>query len=240
LLRLLGACWLIVGICNLLACAPEAGSGPRPSPMVYRGTVVLGHEVRTFTACGEEQAWWLVPTPELVDAYTSLGANDGAPIYAEVRGYLGAAPESGFGAELGPQLEVSDFLRAAPDREGPSCDEDLEGIIFRAAGNEPFWSLEVRGTNLVLTRLGAALIEALGPVFEAGADVWAVSSPDDPSAPNHLTASFHRRPCTGTMLGVHYSWTASVEVAGQRLSGCAWTGADFIEPNAVKRGQTPP
>ena len=108
-----------------------------------RGHVTLGHETQSFEPCGDDEALWIVPNAELRAAYEALSHEPYAPVFVELRGELGPAPESGFGAEYDEQLEVFEVMRAAPATEGHGCTEDLSGIAFRASGNEPFWNLLV-------------------------------------------------------------------------------------------------
>ena len=43
--------------------------------------------------------------------------------------------------------DLEELLRAAPVNESHGCDEDLRGVAFRAAGNEPFWSAEIASSS---------------------------------------------------------------------------------------------
>ena len=79
---------------------PSEESQPEPAGTRMRGEVILGHEVREFKPCGEDVALWVIPSPELVDAYEALSYEAYAPVYVELRGEFGPPPETGFRSRL--------------------------------------------------------------------------------------------------------------------------------------------
>jgi uncharacterized membrane protein len=112
---------------------------------------------------------------------------------------------------------VSD--RPAAIREGAR----LRGVDYRAMGNEPGWHLEI--TNSGISRYvgdyGATVVEyPTPPPGDGHGDgaityVWA----DDGF---RIAISLRPEPCQDTMADVDYPWTASVDVNGRKLNGCAW------------------
>ena len=134
---------------------PEMPSESEPAGTRTRGEVILGHEVREFKPCGEDAALWVIPNPELASAYEELSHEPYSPVYVELRGGFGPSPATGFGADYEGQLTVLSLMRAAPTAESRGCAEELNGIAFRASGNEPFWNARVSREEIVFSALGA-------------------------------------------------------------------------------------
>lgn len=217
--RPLGA--LLGGLCAV-ACAPSAEPGP-PSARL-RGHLVLGHEVRTFQPCGEERLLWVLPTPELRQAYDALSPAAYAPVYVELRGVLGTPPATGFGEDTAGQLEVLELNRAASLAESHGCAEDLTGVAFRAAGNEPFWHIEVGWDAIVLSRLGSPdLVLPLEPPVASGVG-WIYETETLEPEPHSLRLALEEGRCSDTMVGTRTAWQARMELDGETWEGCAWEG----------------
>jgi uncharacterized membrane protein len=83
-----------------------------------------------------------------------------------------------------------------------------------ARGREPFWSLEIRKTGLVMTRNGDKLaLPNDGPSVANGKVVWAEGK---------LVASLARGPCSDGMSDKTYPMIAEVIVGGDgKYQGCA-------------------
>jgi putative lipoprotein len=191
---------------------------------MQRGTVVIAHEVRSFRPCGESRELWLVPTPELSEAARALAPAPGGPIYVELHGDIGPAPAVGFGADYPAQLITRELLRAAPATETHGCAEDLRGVEFRAAGNEPFWSVEVASGRLRLRRPGQA--ESDRPVGPARAtrEGWSYRPPAGADDAEAFQLVLERGPCADSMVGTRTHWRAHFELDGVGHHGCAWAG----------------
>jgi len=213
--------------------APEVPDGaPEGTPVeaasgsnVLRGFLVLGHEVRSIKPCDEDRELWVIPTSEVTAAYEVLSREPYAPVFVEIEGELGEAPETGFGADFAGQFTVTDFHRAAPAEEGFGCREDLSEIAFRASGVEPFWGLQVRSGSIVYTtpEIPRTGFEAAEPAVLAGGWIYESVS----SGPESLSLSLRLTPerCSDSMVGAIYSWSAEVDIGGEVRRGCAWEGA---------------
>lgn len=202
---------------------PSEESQPEPAGTRMRGEVILGHEVREFKPCGEDVALWVIPSPELVDAYEALSYEAYAPVYVELRGEFGPPPETGFGADYDGQLTVLSLMRAAPAAESRGCAEELNGIAFRASGNEPFWNARVSREEIVFSALGAAdlIFPSVAPRPEQGG--WIYQTETDS---NFIVLTVEEGSCSDTMVGARYSWRARVTVNSDTYEGCAWEGDD--------------
>jgi putative lipoprotein len=90
---------------------------------------------------------------------------------------------------------------------------------WRAGGNEPGWALAVGSEVVVLKRVGEPDVHVpAGPVpvdngiarFEAKTEA------------TRLAFRFEQKLCRDTMADAVFGWTATVEVNGRVLKGCAW------------------
>ena len=214
---------------------PEAGEssaelgepvmGAPAAPTVVRGHLVLGSEVRSIKPCDEERELWVVPVAALNEAYEALSPEPYAPVFVEVEGRLRPAPRTGVGRDYSGQLDVTSFRRAAPATEGFGCAEDLGRFAFRASGVEPFWHLRVLPSGLIFStpELPETTFEAASPSFAGGG--WVYESVAAGPEPIRLSLELRPALCTDPMVGAVYSWSASVDIGGEVLEGCAWEGA---------------
>ena len=219
----IGVIALTLSACSQRAEDPDPGARGKPAGTRMRGEVILGHEVREFKPCGEDAKLWVIPSPELVDAYEALSYEAYAPVYVELRGELEPPPETGFGADYEGQLAILSLMRVAPAAEIQGCAEDLSGIAFRASGNEPFWDTRVSREAIVFSALGASDLTLLrvAPRREEGR--WVYETETDVGS---VLLTLEEAPCSDTMVGARYSWRARLTVNGQTYQGCAWEGDD--------------
>ena len=166
----------------------------------------------------------MVPTPELRAAYDALSHTPYAPVYVELRGELGPPPATGFGADTAGQLTLLELLRAAPATESHGCAEDLTGIAFRAAGNEPFWQLGVARDAIVFSRPGMPDLVLPPAAPRAGARGWIYETETLEPRGRSLRLVLRQARCSDSMVGSWYSWRSRVELDGETFEGCAWEG----------------
>jgi uncharacterized membrane protein len=188
----------------------------------HRGHLTWGHETRTFTGCGTERTAWVINESgeDLVEVYEELTSAPYEPLFVEVSGNWADAPKEGFGADYPEAMRITEWHRA--ERESWGCDLDLEGVLFVATGNEPFWRVHIR---------------------EDGISMWSMDSPGETkySAPElsetdgriSFTATgadtgirvmLEKQRCIDTMSGSRYEYVVTAELEGMRLSGCAIRG----------------
>lgn len=192
---------------------------------VVRGFLVLGPEVRSIKPCEEEDEWWVIPTPRVTEVYEALGGGAYEAVFVEVDATRGPPPASGFGADFAGLLTMRELRRAEPADEGFGCTEDLSTFEFRASGEEPFWHLRVTPQSMTLSTPAGpeASFEAAAAAMAAGG--WTYSSESTGPEAVSIIATFRPDPCTDSMSGAVYSWTAEVTVGTERRVGCAWQGA---------------
>jgi putative lipoprotein len=192
--------------------------------MPVRGYVTLGHEVRSFTPCDTEMMYWILDrsSGELQAIYDSFANRPYQPVFAIVQGAFSSRSTDGFGADFDGQLAVHKVWRA--EGEGRGCDEDLSGFVFRASGNEPFWSLSLRENSIRLTEFGIAEPQSwtmARAMEEEG--VWLYTALPTPQLPA-LEITVTEQPCRDSMSGAYFSFTAQVELGSRQLNGCAARG----------------
>ena len=193
---------------------------------LVRGFLVLGLEVRSIKPCAEDRELWVIPTGELLEAYDALSGEPYAPVFVEVEALLSPSPETGFGADYQGLLTVRELRRAAPADEGFGCGEDVSTFAFRASGEEPFWHLRVTPSGIFLSTsdIPETVFEPVSPIRFG--DGWAYES--RAAGPEAITirAVFQAGPCSDSMVGAIFTWTASVEIGADVSTGCAWEGMD--------------
>lgn len=195
------------------------------SNRLIRGFLVLGPEVRSIKPCDRDAELWVIPTPEVEDVYESLSGEAYEAIFIEADAVIGPAPASGFGADYSGLVTIRSLRRAEPSSEGFGCTESVDEFEFRATGQEPFWHLRVAPDGLLLSTptVPSTFFESAQPAMAAGG--WEYIS--ETSGPESLTmtAIFREGRCIDSMSGAFFSWTAELDIGGERLSGCAWEGA---------------
>lgn len=94
-------------------------------PVAYTGALVIGHESQYLKDCGTKEEWWIefeAVDEELNNQYEDI-AGDVAykEIYAEVKGYLEAAPEDGFAADYDKVLNITEIVKLDDLDDGNDC-----------------------------------------------------------------------------------------------------------------------
>ena len=92
--------------------------------VIAAGEVVIGHEVRSFTPCGADDAAWLIgisPALPAMQASYHLNMSDAspyAPLFMVLTGQPVDRPEEGFGAEYPAGFYATHLVHSLP---GASC-----------------------------------------------------------------------------------------------------------------------
>ena len=95
---------------------------------------------------------------------------------------------------------------------------DFSGDID-ARGNEPFWAVKIRGTQLTLSRPGLPdlVAQAPGAVIQPGAGVWTGKTADGAT----LNVTLYVSPCSDGMSDLRYPMAAEVTLDRTTYTGCA-------------------
>ncbi len=190
----------------------------------FRGHLVLGHEVRSFTPCEKKVEYWVYDKTggDLWKVYKELTHQPYQPIYVEVLGRLGLPPSDGFGADYDQQVTVRELRRAGLETRG--CAEDLKDILFRASGNEPFWNVQISESNIVFSVMGKPQLTFPHAHPELSDGRWVFVSKIKEPAQHDIRISIIEKRCIDTMSGEHFSFSAQVSLDGNKYAGCAVEG----------------
>ena len=145
---------------------------------------------------------------QVTKALNLVGLDAGKKLYVEVLGILENS-----------MLKASEInmARAEGRCQLPGGQEEL----WRAAGNEPGWSLVASPANemVMLKRAGKADVTVPYSAFKTEAGVAQFEASKDNQK---LVVRFEHKQCRDTMADAVYGWTATVSLNGQVLKGCAW------------------
>jgi len=142
--------------------------------------------------------------------------------------FLAALETAATWSVAGSQLELrtaDDALVLMASTVAPTpSPTPADQVMFRARGNEPFWSLEIGPAGLTYHALGEdALVFPYSPPRHLhGRLVWGATLPGPPQ--RGLVAALQKKPCMDTMSGEKFAWTALVRIDGRPLNGCAHEG----------------
>lgn len=127
------------------------------------------------------------------------------------------SPEAPGGGEAQPP---ADAPAPAP---APAADPGAAfRVDFSARGNEPFWRVDIKGTDVVLTRPDAAAATATNAGLAATANqaIWTAQAGATP-----VTVTVTAGDCSDGMSDLKYGYTARVVWGGEALNGCAFPTA---------------
>jgi uncharacterized membrane protein len=187
------------------------GTLPFPVPSSLSGELLLDEEGVGFLPCGAGESLRIRDRTgsEAASIVEDLGYGDGRVLAAVVL--------------EGDELREVRF--AAP--EGRRCEQLLPEEDLAAMGNEPFWSLRIRGGEARWTTPedmdGTAY--APGTWEEGGPGEWVLTVPpaegeDDPGEGPVVLRLLTER-CVDTMAGSRFPFSARVERGGRTYEGCA-------------------
>ena len=188
----------------------------------FVGYLVWGHEVRSFSNCdGDREGWAINDTgDELKEIYESLTSEPYQEIFVEVRGNWQQAPAEGFGSDYPEALRITELIRA--EGEGFGCDLELDGVLYVASGNEPFWRLHIRPDGLSMWSMDSPGETKFAPGDVRMEDGRVTIDVDKADAGIRIV--LEKRRCIDSMSGTRYSFAATVDAGGRTFHGCALEG----------------
>jgi len=127
------------------------------------------------------------------------------------------SPEAPGGGEAEPP---ADAPAATP---APAVDPAAPfRIDFSARGNEPFWRIDIKGTDIVLTRPDAPATTATNAGLAASANqaIWTAQAGAAP-----VTVTVTAGECSDGMSDLKYAYSADVTWGSEALKGCAFPTA---------------
>lgn len=136
----------------------------------------------------------------------SLGLNAGKRLYVELLGLLDGA-----------QLKASSVNMARI--EGRCQMPGGKAESWRAAGNDPAWALVAGGEYVQLQRYGKPEVVLPYTEFRTEGNLTRYDGAKDN---NRLSVRFEKTLCRDTAANGVFAWTATLDLNGQVLKGCAW------------------
>ncbi len=204
-------CSLVV-ICAALCAsglqAEEARHAENTSKLAY-GQLIKHGDKLVFSPCRDRSYAMMEdvsPDRSVTGALKSVGLDAGKKLYVELMAVVD-----------GGMIRASGLNQARTEGrcQQPGGSEES----WRAAGNEPGWLLAVGKEVIVVKRQGKAdvSVTAVPPRNEGGATHF-----DTATGGNRLAVNFEKVLCHDTMADSVFGWTATVNLNGQTLKGCAW------------------
>ncbi|WP_340645979.1 hypothetical protein [Phenylobacterium sp.] len=132
------------------------------------------------------------------------------------------APQAPDGAAAPPPADAPATAPAPTPPVASPIPEEFSGDMD-ARGTEPFWGLQIRGTQITLQRPDhpAAVGPNPGLVMKDGKAVW-----ESQAGTDRLVVTLSLEPCSDGMSDLKYAYAAQVVLGTETLKGCAGkTGA---------------
>lgn len=135
-----------------------------------------------------------------------MGLSAGKRLYVELLGVLenGALKASGY-----------NMVRVDGRCQMPGGKEES----WRAAGNDPAWALAAGGEHVQLLRYGQPEVALPYAEFKAEGKVRRYDGAKDG---NKLAVRLEQSLCRDSAANAVFAWSATVDLNGQVLKGCAW------------------
>jgi len=208
LLPLFGGCQLFAG----------KELPPRVEQVRLQGELSVRDGELLLRPCDEQRRFALVDAGNIGLAEEVRGLQGGSsdPLFADLRGVLGSSKKTGVDGRFEPnrlyRLELG----------GRSCrDPDFRQMIFRAAGNEPSWSVSVGAKGLLLQRPGQPPLAL--PYLEEQLPGGALNLTSEANG-QHLELWVAPQRCVDAMSGAIRHLNAELRLDGQVQRGCAYLG----------------
>ena len=202
---------IIALLATVFACGLQA-QGSKPvdnTPKVASGLLMKQGDKLVFVPC-RDRSYAMVddisPDRMVTAALESIGLAAGKKLYVE----LMAVVDGGMVRASGLNL-----ARTEGRCQQPGGNEES----WRASGNEPGWLLAVGPEVVVLKRMGQPDVNVPGTPVSRDNGVAHFAARTEAT---RLAARFEHKVCHDTMADAVFGWTATLEVNGQTLKGCAW------------------
>jgi len=200
-----------------------ANAQPAESSLsVKRGQVTLSADARVLRMCGESADLWLLDeaVENLNESYGRLAGEPGTPLYVEVRGERSTTPPgTTVPASYAQVFLLEELLFAASPAEGGGCEAEPAPYRLQARGNEPSWTVEIHTGKLLLKQPGQPADVEL-PVEETE-DAEGSVTYRATGGGHDLVLAVTSLPCTDSMSGEYFAYTAAANLDGRVLQGCA-------------------
>ena len=188
------------------------------TPKLAYGQMLKQGEKLVFSPCRDPSYAMMEDISQdrvVTRALNSVGLDAGKKLYVE----LIAVSEGGM-----IKASALNLARTEGRCQQPGGKEES----WRAAGNEPGWLLGVGNEVVVIKRQGKPDLRLpFTPLKTEGGVTPQSKSPggtrlDAVDEGNRVAITFEKQLCHDTMADSVFGWTATVNLNGQTLKGCAW------------------
>ena len=179
------------------------------TPKIASGLMMKQGDKLVFAPC-RDRSYTMVddisPERMVTKALDSVGLAAGKRLYVELMAVVD-----------GGMLRASGLNLARTEGRCQQTGGNEES--WRASGNEPGWLLAIGPEVVVLKRLGQPDVNVPGAPTVRDGGVVRFEARTEAS---RIKARFENKVCHDTMADAVFGWTATVEINGQTLKGCAW------------------
>lgn len=216
----------LIACCAVFSCGDSGAGGsegdgfvPADAAADFHGIVLFAADGVRFQPCGMALEFPVADSTngELVQAFRDLVNDPFGTMYVEVRGRYDP-----YDPNRAPERFLLNELRRSAFAV-PGCEEDIEGILFRAAGAEPAWLADVMEDRIVFSAgADGALLEFGAPEVKdsVGLEVFIATAP----AGDTLRIVIHPVRCIDEHTGARYSFGAEARLGAGYFVGCAAAG----------------
>ncbi len=198
------ACSGLILVLLLLGCGESSRSGtptsePGPEPAtqpteirLLTGSIVRVDQGWTMTSCDQSTTWTIIDSIRNLDNPVGFGS-----VYAKGS------------TDTDWTIEHVNYLPF----EGFDCQYDWDGVLWRAAGNEPFWMAELTEDGL--------------SILLPGSDMWVVPveiAPGPVFMGPGVMLRFAEETCADTMVDSLFGWTTELTLGDETYLGCGFEG----------------
>ena len=200
---------LLLAACMASALHAQPAKPADNVPKLAYGQLMKYNDKLVFSPCRDPSYSTMEDISQggaVTKALNSVGLDAGKKLYVE----LLAVIEGGI-------MKVSAVNQARTEGHCQLPGANRES--WRAAGNEPGWLLAIGNEAVALKRQDKpdVRIPYAAPTSEGGVTKFNIVT-----EATRMTIRFENVLCSDTMADSIFGWTATVEVNGQTLKGCAW------------------
>lgn len=175
----------------------------------FTGIYTQGKGYSEFKSCDDWQIYPLASQNPLAPHFDSLNLASGTSMYVRIDGEKIRSDDQ-------TALQVAKVIQAEKYAGQENC-PSFNGRTFIFRGNEPFWSLRMDGEQVVFNHFERDSVVFDFQPLSWQDSVWLLTTKNQEQ---ELRAYISEAPCIGTMSGIRYDMSVTVQTAGESYRGC--------------------
>lgn len=204
--------WTLAAGIGVVAAVLGVASRAQEPAQIWRGNFIAAEKGLMMSPCRSGERLIVIdatPKRQLEALYKEMTQRPGRSIFMELTGQRN-----------GRVVQAQQLHKAYA--EGPGCREDLDVVVLRANGTEPFWHLDVRKDSVAIRRPGPDAVQRYpAAAFARRGDALVLEVSADRSV---LRVTVREAVCRDAMSGGYYTYGATADWDGKRYFGCAYWG----------------